>query len=246
MLPLGSQGGRAMSNSPPATVFIVDDDLLVQRALERLLRAWNYRSWSFSSTIEFLATYDSELPGCIILDLAMPDLGGLEVQERLAAAGCRQPIIFLTGNGDISASVRAMRAGAVNFLTKPIEERQLLDAIEEALYIEATQRHAISLRSDVEKRLAMLTRRERQVLEHVVAGRLNKQIAGDLGTVEKTIKVHRSRAMQKLGARSLVELVRLAAYVGIREPLSPFGALPSSLSMSSRVRQAAEAMESVG
>src|SRR5262245_30981225 len=185
---------------PPATVFVVDDDAEVRRALGRLLRSAGYETRTFGSAIEFLAAHDPEPAGCIILDLAMPELDGLEVQASLAASGCRRPIIFLTGNGSIPMTVMAIKAGPVNFLTKPVEDRKLFAAVEEALRIDAAERQRGSLHHDVAERLGTLTPRERQVLERVVAGRFNKQIAADLGTVEKTIKVHRARVMHKMGA----------------------------------------------
>jgi FixJ family two-component response regulator len=202
-------------DKPRATVFIVDDDADVRRALGRLLRSAAYETRSFGSAADFLAAYDPEPAGCILLDLAMGEFGGLEVQASLRAAGWRRPIIFLTGNGSIETSVTAIRAGAVNFLTKPVENRELFAAVEEALRIDETERQKGSMRLALEARLGTLTPRERQVLEHVVAGRLNKQIAADLGTVEKTIKVHRARVMHKMGARSLAELVRLASSAGV-------------------------------
>ena len=196
-------------------LYIVDDDPDVRRALARLLRAAGYTTRSFGSAIEFLASGEAPLSaGCIILDLAMPGLNGLELQECLIEYGCHRPIIFLTGNGDISKTVRAMKAGAVNFLTKPVDDRELLAAVEEALRVDAVERAAWSTRHSVSERLGTLTRRERQVFEQVVAGRLNKQIAAELGIVEKTIKVHRARVMRKMNAGSIVELVQLASLVG--------------------------------
>jgi len=203
-----------MDNSP-ATIFIVDDDPDVCRALARLLRSAGYLTRVFRSSLEFLAGHDPEPPGCIILDMTMPQYDGLEVQAMLHSAGCLHPIIFLTANGNIPRTVAAIRAGAVNFLTKPFEEKLLFEAVEEALRINAAQRQSSMLCRAITERLATLTPRERQVLEHVVRGRLNKQIAADLGTVEKTIKVHRGRVMQKMGARSLAELVQLAGSVGV-------------------------------
>ncbi len=197
-----------MDKSPPI-IFIVDDDADVRQSLGRLLRA-SYVTRTFSSSVDFLAAHDPQPAGCIILDLAMPDLDGLAVQASLAASGCCRPIIFFTGNGSIPQSVTALRAGAVNFLIKPVATSELFAAIEEALRIDALQRRTGSLRQVVAERLSTLTPRERQVLEGVVSGRLNKQIAADLGTVEKTIKVHRARVMHKMRARSLAELVRLA------------------------------------
>jgi FixJ family two-component response regulator len=206
----------------PVILYIIDDDPEVRRALARLLRSAGYTTRSFGSASEFLVSGEARFcAGCIILDLAMPGLNGLELQEYLGSSGCHRPIIFLTGNGDISKSVRAMKAGAVNFLTKPVDERELLQAVEEALRVDAAGRAIWSTRHSVSERLATLTRRERQVFGYVVAGRLNKQIAADLGIVEKTIKVHRARMMQKMNAASIVELVHLASLGGVDSwPLS--------------------------
>jgi FixJ family two-component response regulator len=203
-------------NAIPIVVYIVDDDPEVRRALSRLLRAAGYSTRSFGSAGEFLISGEASLSaGCIILDLAMPGLNGLELQECLSASGCHRPIIFLTGNGDISKTVRAMKAGAVNFLTKPVDDRELLAAVEEALRVDATERAAWTNRLSVSERLSTLTPRERQVFAQVVSGRLNKQIAAELGIVEKTIKVHRARVMRKMQATSLVELVHLASLAGV-------------------------------
>lgn len=203
-----------MSRTPP-TVFIVDDDADVRRALARLLRAARYNTRSFGSAAEFLTHHDPDVSGCLLLDLSMPDQSGLYVQSTLAAADCHRPIIFLSGHGSIAESVSAMRAGALNFLTKPVENDQLLAAVDEALHIDEEQRRVSILRQIVQDRIATLTPREREVLAHVVEGRMNKQIAGDLGTVLKTIKVHRARVMHKMRARSLAQLVRLIAASGI-------------------------------
>lgn len=212
----------------PVIVYIVDDDTEVRRALARLLRSAGYTTRSFGSAGEFLVSGVARLSaGCIILDLAMPGLNGLELQEYLSASECHRPIIFLTGNGDISKSVRAMKAGAVNFLTKPVDDRELLNAVEEALRVDAAERALWSSRNSVSERMATLTPRERQVFEQVVTGRLNKQIAAELGIVEKTIKVHRARMMRKMNAASLVELVRLASLAGVDTwPVSPECAAP--------------------
>jgi FixJ family two-component response regulator len=203
-------------NAVPTVVYLVDDDPEVRRALSRLLRAAGYCTRPFGSASEFLGSGEARLSaGCIVLDLAMPGLNGFELQECLTASGCHRPIIFLTGNGDISKSVRAMKAGAVNFLTKPVDESELLAAVEEALRVDAEERAAWNTRMSISDRLNTLTPRERQVFQHVVAGRLNKQIAADLGIVEKTIKVHRARVMRKMNAGSLVELVHLASVAGV-------------------------------
>jgi FixJ family two-component response regulator len=197
-------------------LYIVDDDPEVRRALARLLRAAGYSTRAFGCASDFLISREArQSAGCIILDLAMPGLNGLELQQCLIASGWRQPIIFLTGNGDISKSVLAMKAGAVNFLTKPVDDQQLFAAVEEALRINDRERREWSARQIVTDRVNTLTPRERQVLEKVVAGRLNKQIAGDLGIVEKTIKVHRARVMRKMQAGTLAELIHLASLAGI-------------------------------
>jgi FixJ family two-component response regulator len=210
-------------DAPPVTIFIVDDDRSVRHALSRLLHASGYETRAYGSAVEFLAAYDRDCNGCVILDVAMPEFGGFELQEYLNASGWHPPLIFLTGCGNIPMSVRAMKAGAVTFLTKPVEARELVAAVNEALRLDAARRRARSARHDVQKRLAMLTPRERQVLERVVAGRLNKQIAAELGIVEKTVKVHRARAMKKMGARSLAELIWLSACVGVDvRPVLPY------------------------
>ncbi len=206
----------------PGTVFIVDDDPAVCRAVGRLLRAAGYDIRIFGSAADFLIDHEPEPAGCIVLDLSMPDLDGLELQRCLAASGCRRPIVFLTANGDIHNSVRAMKAGAVNFLTKPVDKAELIEAVEEALAIDAAGRAQWVTRTTIEGRLATLTPRERQVMELVVTGRLNKQIAAELGTVEKTIKVHRSRVMQKMHAGSLIELVQIARLAGLEVTVERF------------------------
>ncbi|HEY1804522.1 MAG TPA: response regulator [Terracidiphilus sp.] len=192
------------------TVHLVDDDPSVLRALSRFLNAKGYDVRPFASAQEFLDRHDPTVPGCAIFDLSMPGLDGLRLQQILAADGVQRPIIFLTGVGDIPASVRAMRAGAVDFLTKPARKEDLLLAISRAEASDAEARQARAELTVLQAKIASLTPREREVLSHVVAGQLNKQIAGDLGTVEKTIKFHRSRMMRKLGVRTVADLVRLA------------------------------------
>ena len=197
------------------TIFLVDDDAGVLKALARLLQARGYEVRSFTSPQTFLANHDASVPGCAILDVSMPDLDGLALQQALTAGGSRRPVIFLTGKGDIPTSVRAMRAGAIDFLTKPVDDCDLLQAIARAEKEDSEIRSANASLNSINARLAMLTPREREVMTHVIAGRLNKQIAGDLGTVEKTVKVHRGRVMNKLGVRSVADLVRLAEKAGI-------------------------------
>jgi len=206
-----------MKMDSSVTVYIVDDEPEVCRGLDRLLRTESYETRTFISAVDFLSAHDPEMPGCVILDfdLATPGFDGLKLQSMLADSGCLRPVIFLTGRANIATSVAALRCGAVDFLTKPIDADGLFKALREALEIDSLNRRAAVLLKSISRRLATLTPREREVLEHVVRGRLNKQIAADLGTVEKTIKVHRSRVMCKMGARSLAELVQLANSVGI-------------------------------
>lgn len=196
-------------------VFIVDDDADVRTSTARLLRTANYETVTFESAAEFLGSYESDTPGCIILDVAMSGLSGLQLQECLLERGCLHPIIFLTGVGNVPTSVKAMRAGALNFLTKPVEEDELFATVEEAMRLDLTGRRVRTRKQIIARRLENLTPREREVFELVIAGRLNKQIAAALGTVEKTIKVHRARVMHKTGARTVAELVQLAACAGI-------------------------------
>ena len=197
------------------TVFIVDDDAAVLKALSRLLRATGYDIQSYTSPREFLTGHDATVPGCAVLDVSMPGLDGLELQQVLTAGGAPRPIIFVTGKGDIPTSVRAMKAGAIDFLTKPVSDADLLGAITRAREQDTTSRQMQAELASIQAKIATLTPREREVFAHVVAGQLNKQIAADLGTVEKTIKVHRGRVMEKLGVRTLADLVRLAERAGI-------------------------------
>jgi FixJ family two-component response regulator len=198
------------------TVYIVDDDPDVCRAVGRLVRSAGYEVREFNSAREFLVAHEPEPPGCLLLDLSMPDVDGLQLQQNLVASGCLRPIVFLTANGDVHNTVRAMKAGAVDFLTKPVDREELVAALAEALARDAAGRAAWEMRNTIIGRIATLTPRERQVFEKVVAGRLNKQIAAELGTVEKTIKVHRSRVMQKLHATSLIQLIEIAKLAGLK------------------------------
>jgi FixJ family two-component response regulator len=192
------------------TVYLVDDDAGVLKALSRLLRAKGYEVKPYSSPQEFLKQHDPAVPGCAVLEVSMPSLDGLELQQALTAGGSHRPVVFITGKGDVPTSVRAMKAGAIDFLTKPAKDTDLLEAIRRAEGREAEARQRLSELEAIQAKLSTLTPREREVLTHVVAGRLNKQIAGDLGTVEKTIKVHRSRMMEKMGLRTVADLVRMA------------------------------------
>ena len=202
------------------TVFIVDDAREVRNALSRMLCAAGYPVRSFESAERFLQEQDSNEPGCLLLDVCLPGLSGIDLQRELTGSPIARPIIFLTGMGDIQTSVLAMKAGAVDFLTKPIDNVRLYAAIDQALRLDAGRRLEQAIRCSVERRIASLTPRERQVMSLVVRGRLNKQIAADLGTGEKTIKVHRARVMAKMRARSVAQLVRLGSRAGIAvEPL---------------------------
>jgi len=197
------------------TTVLVDDDPAVLKAITRLLNAAGYRTRSFSSPQEFLSAHDPSIPGCAIIDLVMSELDGLHVQQALLETGSERPIIFLSGKGDVSTSVRAMKAGAVDFLTKPVKREALFSAVVRAAKVDALSRQKRDESKSIGDRLATLTHREREVLEYVIAGRLNKQIAASLGTVEKTVKVHRGRMMAKLAVKSVADLVRLADKAGI-------------------------------
>jgi FixJ family two-component response regulator len=197
------------------TVFVVDDAIEVRVGLARILATENYEARVFESAERFLELQDVDAPGCLLLDIYMPGLSGFDLQRSLLDSLCGRPIVFLTGHGDIHASVHAMKAGAVDFLTKPIDKDRLFAAIDRALELDAAQRQVRAACGMIGQRLAQLTPRERQVMEHVVHGRLNKQIAASLGTGEKTIKVHRARMMWKMGARSVAELVQLGSRVGV-------------------------------
>lgn len=207
--------------SPPATVCVVDDEESVRKALIRLLTAEGFEAKGFASPDEYLKQHDPQTPGCLVLDVAMPGCTGLDLQEALAAAGRDRSIVFITGHGDIPMSVKAIKAGAIDFLTKPIDDTQLLKAVHAAIERDRTARLGRAELESIRERLATLTDREREVLEKVVTGRINKQIASDLGTVEKTIKVHRGRVMSKMHVDSVAELVRVAGLAGIKTGSGP-------------------------
>jgi FixJ family two-component response regulator len=206
---------------PTPTVYVVDDDPDVLKAIERLLGSSGLTVAAFPSPKLFLERFDRNAPGCIVLDLALPGLSGLELQRALEAQGSLLPIVFLTGRGDIATSVQAMKDGAADFLTKPVDDDALIRAVLDALTRNRELRTVRSEQDRVAECLAALTKREREVLDRIAAGRLNKQIAAELGTVEKTIKFHRANLMRKLGVRTLADMVKLAERAGVGKTPAP-------------------------
>lgn len=205
-----------MSDMP--LVLVVDDDPSVRKAIARLLKSAGTRAETFASPAEFFEFPLPDVPACLILDVELPGIDGLELQRKLSQSDCLLPIVFISGHGDIPMSVRAIKSGAVDFLPKPFSDDQLLSAVEQAL---GRAKHELAARGDVRairKRLESLSPREREVLEHVVSGELNKQIGHRLGVTEKTVKVHRGQVMRKMEAESLADLVRMAEKVGISGP----------------------------
>ena len=202
---------------PPttSTVYLLDDEPGMLKALTRLLKAEGFTVLAFTSARVFLESYRPETLSCLVLDVAMPELNGLELQERLTRSGLLVPIVFLTGHGDIPMSVQAIKAGAVDFLTKPVKDAALLHAVRAALQRAADQRELISEIALLRRRYSSLTRRECEVMAHLAPGQLNKQIADDLDIGEHTIKVHRARVMEKMGFESLADLVRAAERLGV-------------------------------
>jgi len=203
-----------------AIVFIVDDDASMRESLKNLIRSVGLRVELFASAQEFLRSKRPDVPCCLVLDVRLPGLSGLDLQKRTTEAGMEIPIIFITGHGDIPMSVRAMKAGAVEFLTKPFRDQDLLDAIQQALERDRQARDQRAALDELRDRFASLTSREREVMERVVAGLLNKQIGAELGTSETTVKIHRHQVMEKMGAGSLPELVRMADRLRIPVPKS--------------------------
>jgi FixJ family two-component response regulator len=196
-------------------VFVVDDDAAVCEALESLLKSVGLRAAMFASPAQFLERRQPNVPSCLVLDVRLPELSGLDFQAELARKGIQIPIIFITCHGDVPMSVRAMKAGAVEFLTKPVREQDLLDAIQLALERDRARRGREATVAELRANFETLTPREHEVIAYVTAGLLNKQIAGEMGVSEITVKVHRRNVMQKMGARSLAELVRMADVLGI-------------------------------
>jgi FixJ family two-component response regulator len=199
-------------------VFVVDDDAALRESLKDLIRSVGLYVEAFASAHEFLRSKRPDVPGCLVLDVRLKGLSGLDLQKRMVEANIDIPIIFMTGHGDIPMTVQAMKAGAIEFLTKPFRDQDLLDAIQQALERDRNAREQRAKNEELNSRYRSLTLREREVMALVVAGLLNKQIAGELGTSEASVKVHRQHVMEKIGAGSLAELVRMADKLGISTP----------------------------
>lgn len=202
---------------PPA-VFVVDDDASVREALDGLFRSIGLQAKTFGSAAEFLQNKLPDAPSCLVLDVRLPGLSGLDFQTELAAAGLHIPIIFMTGHGDIPMTVKAMKAGAVEFLPKPFRDQDMLDAVQQALERDRERRERNSGLAKLKSSFDTLTPREQEVMGLVTAGLMNKQVAGEIGVSEITAKVHRGSIMRKMGAKSLAELVRMADALGVRRP----------------------------
>ena len=206
---------RSTTSAEEAIVFIIDDDASVREALSNLFRSVGLQVETFGSAHEFLQSRLPNAPSCLILDIRLPRLSGLDFQAELAKADIRIPIIFMTGHGDIPMTVRAMKAGAVDFLTKPFRDQDMLDAVTAAIERDRNSRDEAKALSDLQALFATLTPRERQVMNLVTSGLMNKQIAAEIGLAEITVKIHRGHIMRKMGAKSLPDLVRMAELLGI-------------------------------
>jgi FixJ family two-component response regulator len=218
--PIIRQRDNAISQPSPANekqVFVIDDDADIRSSLSSLLRSVGLQTTTFSSAAEFLSSHKPDMPSCLVLDVRLPGIGGIEFQAELAKANIRLPIIFITGYGDIPMTVQAMKAGAVEFLTKPFRDQDLLDAVRTGLYRDRARREREQALSGVVAAYETLTLREKEVFPLVTSGLMNKQIAAKLGVSEITVKVHRGNIMRKMGARSLAALVRMADLLGVRQ-----------------------------
>lgn len=203
----------------PPTIFVVDDDRSILKSIKRLLQSNGYKVETFPSAHEFMEfDYDSKGPACLILDVMMPEMSGLDLQETILSWDISLPIVFITALHDVPTSVSAMKRGAVDFLTKPFKETDLLNAIQSALQKDLKMRAASNELTNLKRQFALLTRREREVLSHVVGGKLNKQIAFELDISERTVKAHRAQVMEKMEVDSLAELVQMAGRLGVQPP----------------------------
>jgi FixJ family two-component response regulator len=216
MNPLASP--HDLTKGQEAVVFVVDDDESVRRALANLFESVDLAVQEFGSAAELLHSKLPDVASCLVLDIRLPGLSGLDLQLELAKAGIHIPIIFMTGHGDIPMSVRAMKGGAIDFLTKPFRDQDMLDSVMMAIKRDRERREAQKAITDLRGHFGTLTEREREVLALVAAGLMNKQIAAEIGVAEITVKIHRGRVMKKMGAKSLADLVRMAAMIGIRRP----------------------------
>jgi len=203
-----------VTNTEP-TVFLVDDDHAVRDALELLLEAASFKTASFENAMAFLDAYTQNQAGCLVLDIRMPDMSGMELQDALTAKGITLPIIFLTGHGNVPMSARAFRTGAVDFMEKPFDESVLLERIGEAIQLDRTNRETVAKRENARARLTTLTPREQQVMLLVVTGKVNKEIAAELNLSHRTVEIHRGRVMEKTGTPSLTRLIELAVASGL-------------------------------
>ena len=211
---------RNLASVEEPIVFVIDDDAPMREALGNLFRSVGLQVEVFGSASEFLQSKLPDVPGCLILDIRLPRLSGLDFQAELVKAGIHIPIIFMTGHGDIPMSVRAMKAGAIDFLTKPFRDQDMLDAVTTAIERDRGNRNEARILSDLRALFATLTPREREVMALVTAGLMNKQIAAEIGIAEITVKIHRGHIMRKMAAKSLADLVRMAQALGLQHPAS--------------------------